>query len=120
MGKRLGIIGNYLAHYKYLIVILLGVVYVGLLDENSVYQHMRYQMQISDLEDQIDGYNKQYERDAQQLKEMRHGSKTYERIARERYFMKADEEDVFVLSTDLENETTENSPEADNDNETAQ
>ena len=40
---------------------------------------------------------------------------TYEKIARERYFMKADDEDIFVLSTDLpknndeeiENETVE-------------
>lgn len=117
MGKRLGIIGNYLAHYKYLIVIVIGGLYVCVLDQNSLLQHLRYQMQIEGLRSEIERYNQQYEHDAGQLKDMRHGTKVYQQIARERYFMKADNEDIFVLSTDLEeqaqkqakeeNETTE-------------
>ena len=35
------------------------------------------------------------------LKEMRKGPEVFGKIARERYFMKADNEDIFVLSTDL-------------------
>lgn len=36
MSKRLGIIWNYLAHYKYLIVIVVGVLVVGVIDDNSI------------------------------------------------------------------------------------
>lgn len=107
---------GYLAHYKYFIVILLGILIVGVVDENSVRQHMKYQMQISILQSEIDKYGTQYEEDSRQLREMRRGAKAYERIARERYFMKADDEDIFVLSTDLPvaNEEQEN------DNETVE
>lgn len=101
MSKRLGIVWSYLAHYKYLIVVVLGILIVGVIDENSVRQHIRYQMQISNLRSEIEKYNREYCKDSKQLKEMRQSAKAYERIARERYFMKADDEDIFVLSTDM-------------------
>ena len=50
----------------------------------------------------------------QQLKELKTDPKAIARVARERYFMKADNEDIFVLSDDehqtentAKNETTE-------------
>ena len=111
MSKQLGVILNYLSHYKYLIVIFVGVMVVGVVDDNSIYQHVKYQVQINNLRSEIKKYATQYQADSRQLREMRKNSKAYERIARERYFMKADDEDIFVLSTDLpsaNNETTEN------------
>lgn len=117
MSKRLGIIWVYLSHYKYLITIVVGVLVVGVVDDNSIYQHIKYQIQISELHSEIEKYQSQYEKDSKQLREMRHGVKAYEKIARERYFMKADDEDIFVLSTDL---PTSNENEQDIDNETTE
>ncbi len=115
MSKQLGIIWGYLSHYKYLIVIIAGILVVGAIDDNSIYQHVKYQIQIHNLRTEIEKYTNQYQADSKQLREMRKGTKAYEKIARERYFMKADDEDIFVLSTDLpsnnqeeqENETAE-------------
>lgn len=107
MSKRLGIIWNYLAHYKYLIVIVVGVLVVGVIDDNSIRQHIRYQIQIADLRSEIDKYNAQLEKDTRLLKEMRKGPQVFGKIARERYFMKADNEDIFVLSSDIPDEPEE-------------
>lgn len=107
MSKRLGIIWNYLAHYKYLIVIVVGVLVVGVIDDNSIRQHIRYQIQIAGLRSEIDKYNAQLERDTRLLKEMRKGPQVFSKIARERYFMKADNEDIFVLSSDIPDEPEE-------------
>lgn len=107
MSKRLGIIWNYLAHYKYLIVIVVGVLVVGVIDDNSIRQHIRYQIQIAGLRSEIDKYNAQLEKDTRLLKEMRKGSQVFGKIARERYFMKADNEDIFVLSSDIPDEPEE-------------
>lgn len=107
MSKRLGIIWNYLAHYKYLIVIVVGVLVVGVIDDNSIRQHIRYQIQIAGLRSEIEKYNAQLERDTRMLKEMRKGPKVFGKIARERYFMKIDDEDIFVLSSDIPDEPTE-------------
>ena len=107
MSKRLGIIWNYLAHYKYLIVIVVGVLVVGVIDDNSIRQHIRYQIQISGLRSEIEKYNAQLEKDTRLLKEMRKGPQVFGKIARERYFMKADNEDIFVLSSDIPDEPEE-------------
>lgn len=115
MSKRLGILWSFLSHYKYFIVIVVGVLVVGIVDDNSIYQHVKYQLQISSLHAEIQKYTQQYQDDSKQLREMRKGTKAYEKIARERYFMKADDEDIFVLSTDLPN-----SNEQEQENETVE
>lgn len=100
MSRRLYPILNFISHNKYWIVIILGVLIVGFLDENSLLKHVRNRMLVSDLKEQIDDYNSQYERDEQKIKELRRNPKTITKIARENYFMKADDEDIFVLSDD--------------------
>ena len=104
MSQKLSIVWNYLAHYKYLIVIIAGVLIVGVVDDNSIRQHIKYQLQIATLREEIEKYRDQYEKDSRQLKEMRQGPDVFGKIARERYFMKSDDEDIFVLSTDLPDE----------------
>ena len=101
-----------LSHYKYVITVVVGVLLVGFVDDNSFMQRAKLELQISDLEADIERYNEQNEADMKQLKARKRSPKAFEKIARERYFMKADDEDIFVLSDDetpktLENETTE-------------
>ena len=107
MGSRFNHIFNLLAHYKYLIVLVVGTLIVGVLDENSVLKRVQLDLQIGDLKAEIEKYNNQYEADARQLNELRRHPQAIEKIARERYFMKADDEDIYVLSDD-EKPTTEN------------
>lgn len=94
---------SFLNHNKYWIVVIIGVLIVGVLDENSFYKMLKNNMEIADLKEQINTYNKQYEADEAQLRELRRNPKAITKIARERYFMKADDEDIFVLSTELPN-----------------
>ena len=75
----------FLSHNKYWLVLIVGVLIVGFFDENSFVQRIKYDMEISELEAQIDKCN----------------PKAITKIARERYFMKADDEDIFVLSDDM-------------------
>ena len=110
--SRLSPLLDLLSHYKYVITVFVGVLLVGFVDDNSFMQRAKLELQISDLEADIERYNEQNEADMKQLKAMKRSPKAFEKIARERYFMKADDEDIFVLSDDetpktLENETTE-------------
>ena len=85
---------------KYTVVVVLGVLIVGFLDENSVMSHLKNQRRIALLEEEIAEYNANFERDQAQIRELDRNPKAMEKIARERYFMKADDEDIFVLSDD--------------------
>ena len=63
------------------------------------------------MQKEINKYNAIYERDTRQLRMLQSNPTNIEKIARERYFMKADDEDIFVLSDDeqptLSNEESE-------------
>ena len=71
---------------KYIVVTVIAIVFIGFVDENSIWRHMR---------------NRQLGND----------TKAIEKIARERYFMKTDEEDIFVLSDDEQTQSFTNDDE---------
>ena len=102
-----------LCHYKYIIVSVVGILIVGVVDDNSFRKFIELELQIDDLKSEIKKYNSQNEADTKQLRDLKRNPKAIEKIARERYFMKADDEDIYVLSTDekkpdeRKNETTE-------------
>ena len=85
---------------KYAVVCLIGVLIVGFLDENSVMSHLKNRQRISELEEEIDKYNADFRRDQSQIRELDRNPKAMEKVARERYYMKADDEDIFILSDD--------------------
>lgn len=100
MGKVAGHIWNFLSHFKYHITIVVGVAVVGFLDEDSIVKRFEYEYQIATLKEEIAKYNRRYEVASKALKNLERNPSAVGKIARERYFMKADDEDVFVLSDD--------------------
>jgi cell division protein DivIC len=98
--SRLGSVIGFLRSYKYYIVIFASVVLVGFADENSVWNHIQNRRHINDMREDIDKYNNIYNKDMRELRMLDRNPKAIEKIARERYFMKADDEDIFVLSDD--------------------
>ena len=85
---------------KYAVVCVVGVLIVGFLDENSLWSHMKNRQRIDELTEEKARYNAAFQRDQAQIRELDRNPKAMEKIARERYFMKADDEDIFVLSDD--------------------
>ena len=99
---------------KYIAVCVAGVAIVGFLDENSVWNHLKNRQRIAELTEEKARYHADYERDKAQIRELDRNPKAMEKIARERYFMKADDEDIFVMKE--ENKESEQTV----DDETAQ
>ena len=64
-GRLNGILG-FIAHYKYLIVVVIGVLIVGLIDENSFLKRVQLELRISGLKREINKYTEQYEADSRQ------------------------------------------------------
>ena len=108
VSKITGHIYSFFSRFKFHIVIILGALIVGVLDENSFMKRIEYAYQIEDLKAEIQNYDRQYQHDMQQLKALKTDPKAIARVARERYFMKADNEDIFVLSDD--EQPTDNTP----------
>lgn len=95
--SKLLTIWNYIRRHKYLITVLIFIVVIGFLDENSLVQRIKHRHEISALNGEIERYRKQYEEDTEKLKELTTNPEALEKIAREKYLMKKPDEDIFVF-----------------------
>lgn len=95
--SKLLTIWNYIRRHKYMITVLIFIVVIGFLDENSLIQRVKYRSEISALNSEIEKYRKQYEEDTEKLKELTTNPEALEKIAREKYLMKKPDEDIFVF-----------------------
>ena len=100
MNKFTGHVFTFISRFRYQIVIVLGILIVGVFDENSFRRSIECYYEIQDLNTDIARYKEQYYSDMQRLKDLSASPDAIAKIARERYFMKADDEDIFVLSDD--------------------
>jgi cell division protein FtsB len=87
-------------YMKYLLVCVIGVLIIGFLDENSILSHINNMRRINDLKEEIKVYEDLNKSNKAKIRQLQENPKMMEKIARERYFMKADDEDIFVLSDD--------------------
>ena len=92
---------------KYVLVCAFGIAIVGFWGDNSLLSHFRHQREVVELEQQIGQYNQQTERDMKRIRDLERNQKAIEKVARERYFMKTDDEDIFVLSEEVNEEEIE-------------
>lgn len=95
--SKLLTIWNYIRRHKYMITVLIFIVVIGFLDENSLIQRVKHRNEISALNSEIEKYRKQYEEDTEKLKELTTNPEALEKIAREKYLMKKSDEDIFVF-----------------------
>jgi cell division protein FtsB len=87
-------------YLKYLLVVVVGGILVGFGGDNSIYAHLQNKQRINELQEDIDRHISEYERNQARIHELDANPKAMERIARERYFMKAADEDIFILKSE--------------------
>lgn len=89
-----------LKYKKYIITIILGVLLVGILGDNSVLAHRRNKQRIAALKKEKAHYMEEYQRTQAQIFLFQTDIREVQRIGRERHLMKMPDEDIFVLSDD--------------------
>ena len=99
---------RFFGRFKYVIVIILGLIQILFIGENSVLQRIKYNRQISQLKKEIEFQESKFMQDSLRLVDMEIHPEEIVKIAREKYFMKTDDEDIFMLSDEIteEDETT--------------
>lgn len=102
MGK-LHALWNTFSRHKYGFVIGLFVLLIGFVDENSLWSRYRHKAELMELKAQIRKYTEMYEHDTRYLEKVNTDPEVLTEIARERYYMKTEDEDIFIM----EDETAE-------------
>ena len=96
MQEKTGNIIRKILLNKYTLTLILFILWVGLFDKNSFLEQRKYINRINDLKQQKAYYIAKYKEDSTKLEEFKSPEKL-EKFARENYFMKKDNEDLFVI-----------------------
>lgn len=86
-----------LRSHKYLTVIAVFLLWMSFMDENNWIMRIRHKSEIATLNSEIERYRTQFNEDTERLEELTENPEALEKVAREKYFMKRPDEDVFVF-----------------------
>lgn len=82
---------------KYFLVVIAIIVWLLYFDRNDVFSQFELVKRCDKLEAEKNYYYEEITNNKKELDELRHNAKSLETFAREKYYMKKDNEDVFVF-----------------------
>jgi cell division protein FtsB len=86
-----------LKRHKYLTTIAIFLLWMSFLDENNWIMRVQHKAEIATLNSEIQRYRTQFNDDTERLQELTENPDALEKVAREKYFMKRLDEDVFIF-----------------------
>jgi cell division protein FtsB len=82
---------------KFLIATVFFVVWMMFFDHNNIFLHVQYRTELNDLKKSKEYYKEQIGKTRKEVELFKTNPKWMEKVAREQYLMKRDNEDVFVI-----------------------
>lgn len=82
---------------KYSITIIVFLVWVLFFDQNNIFYQWDNYQELRSIREENEFYRIEIEKSTNRFKELTTNPKTLEKFAREHYFMKRDNEEVFVI-----------------------
>ncbi len=83
--------------YRIYIIIIVFITWIGFLDKNNLLALYKFKKELSGLKDKQDYYVLEIERMQAEKKLIFTDIKSLETFAREKYYMKKENEDIYVL-----------------------
>lgn len=84
---------------KYFLASLFFIIWILFLDNNSRLDHRLLDKEISELEDNKTYYQEEIKKDKQKIHRLKNANEI-EKYAREKYFMKRENEDIYIIEFD--------------------
>lgn len=107
MGKKLRNIASYAWRYNIAVLIILFILVVGFIDNNSLVKKIEIKNENSRLRAEIAEYERQCHNDSLKLQQLKESPNAVIKVAREVHLMKADDEDVYLVSVETPEENAE-------------
>jgi tRNA threonylcarbamoyladenosine biosynthesis protein TsaB len=85
---------------KYLLVLVAVLIWFMFFDQNNLIQQYRYSRQLKDFRAEKEYYLQEIARDSVDLDKLKNNPEELERYAREKYLMKRENEDIFIVPED--------------------
>ncbi len=88
---------HYLFKLKYVFAIGIFVLAIGFVGESSIVNRLSQKAEIAKLQGEIDSLERKFQEDKEVVTRLKRDNEAIKDVARERYFMKTPNEDVFVI-----------------------
>jgi cell division protein FtsB len=85
------------SHMRTILTLLFFAVWISFFDRNSLKEHVTVACQLSRLEREAVFYQAQVNANRQRLNDLLTDNDKLEKIAREQYYMKRADEDIFII-----------------------
>ena len=82
---------------KYVVALAIFVGVMGFVGESSIVNRIGQQRESSRLKGESDDYNRKFNQDKKTLEALKNDPEAVKEVARGRYFMKTDNEDIFIV-----------------------
>ena len=92
---------QFLIKYKYLISIIVFAVLIGFVGDHSLVKRWAQKQEIAELKSQINEQKNTYKKDKIELEKIQKNPESVKRVARENYYMKTEDEDIFVIDDEI-------------------
>lgn len=87
---------------KYVLVLIAASIWIVFFDQNNLINQYRLSREIKKLEQEREYYIEQIEKDSIEMERLINNPDELERYAREKYLMKKENEDIFIIETEEE------------------
>lgn len=98
MGNRIRNIGHYFWNHKFVWATIVFLLIIGFFDSDSVWVRWQIQRDNARLRAEIQKFEQQCTRDSAKLEQLLTNQEAVVKVARESHLMKADNEDVYIVS----------------------
>lgn len=85
---------------KYAYTLLFFIIWVCFIDQNNIMTAYSYNAELNKLEKEKEYFNEAIKKTSKELSDLTENPATLEKFARENYFMKKEDEEVFVFTTE--------------------
>jgi cell division protein FtsB len=82
---------------KYALSAFAFLIWISFFDQNNLITQFQYQRELNKLEEEQEFYQEELKVIQEDLEELQSNPKTLEKFAREKYLMKKDDEELFVI-----------------------
>jgi len=96
MMKLLDRIPNFLKN-KYALTAFVFLIWISFFDQNRLWTQLQYHLELNELEEEAEFYKQEIKVIQADLKDLQSNPQTLEKFAREKYLMKKDNEELFVI-----------------------
>lgn len=93
---------NFIVKFKYVITVIVFGILIGFVGEHSLVERYKQRQEMKELQSEIDKYNSKFDSDKELLMRLKNNPEAIKDVARERYFMKKENEDIFIIEDEKE------------------